>query len=255
MGGPRGTPSSHATYPVHRVRLGDFSLGKYEVTQGEYFEVMGTRPSNFVTNQDDASPDGWKKLPVERINWYEALVFCNRLSAKEKLQPVYRIKGGVNPDSWGNVPHVNNNDWNAVEMIAGANGYRLPTEAEWEYAARGGSSPDNYNYAGNNNPDLVSWYYDNSGNRIREIGKKAANSLGLHDMSGNVMEWCWDWLGDYSAVSQDDPKGPQTSRFQERVIRGGSYSFDVAYCRVTYRHKNHPFHTAIGVGFRVARWE
>jgi len=107
MGSARGTPFSHnIERPVHQVTIRNFYLGKYEVTQGEYFEVTGIRPSNFVTNADDEGPDGWKKLPVEMVSWYEAIVFCNKLSIKENLNPVYHINGNTNPELWGSPPSV-----------------------------------------------------------------------------------------------------------------------------------------------------
>ena len=253
MGSPKGTAFSlDIERPVHQVTVGGFFLGKYEVTQGQFFEVMGTRPSNFITNADDPGPDGWMKLPVEMVNWYETLVFCNRLSIKEKLSPVYRINGSTDPDTWGPVPRVKNAGWDAVEMIGGADGYRLPTESEWEYAARGGSAgPKNATYAGSSTAGTVSWYYDNSGFRIHEIGTKAPNELGLYDMSGNAMEWCWDWLGGFDAENKDNPTGPATGQY--RVIRGGGWSVSVHYSRVPYRHNNLPSYQGVNLGFRVAR--
>ena len=245
--------------PVHTVTLNGFFLGKYEVTQGEYFEVTGERPSSFRTNTDDDGPDGWKKLPVEQVSWYDALVFCNKLSIKENLHPFYHLKGSFNPDDWGKAPSENNREWNNVERIFDADGYRLPTEAEWEYAARGGGSSRNLTYAGNNNPGGVAWYYDNSQMKVREVGKKTPNELGLYDMSGNVMEWCWDWLGNYSSSAKTNPSGPPTfrdpTRVQYKVIRGGSYSGSVLFCRVAYRHNNTPSFVATNLGFRVARNE
>jgi formylglycine-generating enzyme required for sulfatase activity len=252
MGSPRETASSFdIERPVHKVTLDNFYLGKYEVTQGQYFEVTGIRPSNFFTNSEDSSPDGWKSLPVEMVNWYEALVFCNKLSLKEKLNPVYRIGGSADPGKWGEIPLVENARWDAVEIIKGSNGYRLPTEAEWEYAARGGEGAESFTYAGSNNADTVSWYYDNSGFKIHEVGKKSPNDLDLYDMSGNVMEWCWDWIEDYSGNSQDNPAGPASGEF--RTIRGGSWSVSIQYSRVAYRHNNTPAYRAVNLGFRAAR--
>ena len=254
MGSPKGTPFSlDIERPVQRVAIRDFFLGRYEVTQGEYFEVTGTRPSHFMTSGDDTGPDGWRNLPVEMVTWYETIAFCNMLSIKEKLRPAYFVNGSANPDLWGKVPSEKNLVWDAAGIIEGANGYRLPTEAEWEYAARGGVNQDKYVYAGSNNASLVSWYYDNSGYRIREIGKRAPNSLGLHDLSGNVMEWCWDWLGDYSTESLDNPIGPPSGLY--RVIRGGGWSVSVHYSRVAFRHNNNPNYRGVNLGFRIARWE
>ena len=252
MGSPKGTNNSlDIERPVHRVTINDFNLGKYEVTQGQYFEVIGARPSNFSSNPEDDSPDGWKKLPVEMVNWYETLVFCNKLSVKEKLNPVYRINGSTNPDDWGDVPTTRKAVWDSAEMIRGADGYRLPTEAEWEYAARGGDgSPKNFTYAGNNTPNAVSWYYDNSGYKIHQVGSKDPNDLGLYDMSGNAMEWCWDWLGDYNAGDKENPTGPSSGQY--RVIRGGGWSVSVHYSRTSYRHNNTPFYRGVNLGFRVA---
>jgi formylglycine-generating enzyme required for sulfatase activity len=136
-------------------------------------------------------------------------------------------------------------------MIKGANGYRLPTESEWEYAARGGEASRGYTFAGGNTANTVSWFYDNSEYKIHQVGKKTANELGLYDMSGNAMEWCWDWLGDYNAQPKDNPTGPPTGLY--RTIRGGAWSVSVHYSRVSYRHNNLPFYRGVNLGFRVAR--
>jgi formylglycine-generating enzyme required for sulfatase activity len=233
-------------------------MGIYEVTQGEYFEVTGQRPANFRTNKDDESPNGWMKLPVEQVSWYNALVFCNKLSIKEKLSPVYRINGSTNPDDWGRVPTVNRTEWDKAEMIAGANGYRLPTEAEWEFAARGGNSSGNFSHAGSNSPNDISWHFDNSDFRVREVGKKQPNELGLYDMSGNVMEWCWDWYDSYGVEPENNPTGPtdpSSTREPNKVLRGGGFSVAAQLGRVAYRSFNIPSYNGVNAGFRVARSE
>ena len=237
--------------PAHQVTLNDFLLGRYEVTQGQYFEITGLRPSSCKTNPESRTIEGWKSLPVEMVNWYETLIFCNKLSVRDKLQPVYRINGSTNPDDWGNIPVREADIQWAVEWIDGANGYRLPTEAEWEYAARGGPNSNGYRYAGNNNAEQVAWYYDNSDTMSHEIGKKDPNELDLYDMSGNVMEWCWDWQGAYTAGAQENPRGPSSSLY--KIIRGGSWSYAINYCAVAYRHLNYPYYRGVNLGFRVVR--
>jgi len=242
-------------WPSHDVTLNGFLIGKYEVTQGQYYEVTGMNPSSHMKNPDNDASDGWMNLPVENVTWYDTLVFCNMLSIKEKLKPVYSINGSFNPDDWGEPPTRKSTVWDAVEMDTKANGYRLPTEAEWEYAARGGPESKGYNYAGSNNPSHVAWYTvivnGVTVGTIHEVGKKQPNELGLYDMSGNVMEWCWDWLGEYTTESQVNPVGPSKGLY--RVIRGGGWSIRDAYSRVLYRHNNQAHYFGINLGFRVVR--
>jgi len=237
--------------PVHTVTLSSFYMGKYEVTQEQWAAVMGSNPSYFKDSPASGEIQG--KRPVECVSWYNALVFCNKLSMMEGLTPAYSISGSTDPAVWGTVPTSNNNTtWDAVEIVAGSTGYRLPTEAQWEYAARGGNgSPGNYEYSGSNNVYDVAWYSGNSGGKTHEVGKKAPNGLGLYDMSGNVLEWCWDWYGSYSSGAQTDPMGASSGSF--RVLRGGSWDYSAVYLRSAYRYYFSPFSRYYVLGFRLVR--
>ena len=190
--------------PVRRVTVSDFYIGKYEVTQKEWREVMGSNPS-YSQNCDNC--------PVEQVSWQDIQQFLARLNAKT------------------------------------GKAYRLPTEAEWEYAARGGSS-QRYKYAGSNSLDEVGWYDGNAWGKLYPVGQKKANELGLHDMSGNVWEWCADWYGTYPSTAQINPKGP--SGASNRVIRGGFFGKPAEDCRVSYRSRNSPTNRVNNLGFRLA---
>lgn len=207
----------------------DYYVGTYEVTQKQWFEVMGNKPSL------NAPETGWENFPVETVEWYDSVVFCNALSELEGLEPYYSIDGT-------NVTIIDEN----------GKGYRLPTEAEWEYAARGGKDGDHsLEYAGSNNIEDVAWYSDNSDNETKEVGLKQANGLGLYDMTGNVWEWCWDWhelpLSDGNSI---DPAGPDVGSF--RVHRGGSYAHSPDPSRVANRSHGTACPTNLR-GFRVVR--
>ena len=223
--------------PIHQVTVSSFMLGKYEVTQEQYQLVMGTNPSNFKSGSDAPS------RPVEQVKWYDAVAFCNALSAKEGLAPVYTIKG------------------TSVSAEFSKYGYRLPTEAEWEYAARGGPSSRGYTYSGSNDVGQVAWYSSNSGSSTHVVGTKAPNELGLYDMSGNVWEWCWDWYDKsyYSASQAKDPLGAASGAASGassggfRVIRGGSWFDSAEYLRSAYRDNFSPGISFYLLGFRVLR--
>jgi formylglycine-generating enzyme required for sulfatase activity len=136
-------------------------------------------------------------------------------------------------------------------MVAGSTGYRLPTEAQWEYAAKGGHIAQQYDFAGSDNVGNVAWYAIGSSNKTHEVMKKAANALGLFDMSGNVYEWCWDWYGAYSSGAQTDPTGASSGTF--RVLRGGGWSNTADYCRSAYRGSLNPGYRSDDRGFRLVR--
>ena len=248
--GQNGNGNSNNVTPVHTVTLTGFYIGKYEVTQAQYQTVMGTNPSSHTTGADEGEVQ--EKRPVENVSWYDALVFCNKLSMSEGLSPAYSIGGSTDPSAWGTVPTTTSSvtPWNAVVMVAGSNGYRLPTEAQWEYAAKGGpsaSSPYKI-YSGSDNIDDVAWH---SGSKTHEAGKRYRNELGIYDMSGNVWEWCWDWYDEnyYSSSPQTDPPGAPSGSL--RVQRGGGYNDDYStgYFRSAYRKGYYgPY---INLGFRV----
>jgi len=211
--------------PVHSVTVSDFYMGKYEVPQALYEIVMGTNPSYRKSDN----------LPVEKVNWYDAVEFCNALSQKEGLVPVYTISG------------------TSVTWNQNANGYRLPTEAEWEYVAGGGAS-NRTKWAGTNSESNLgnyAWYLDNSGKKTQPVGMKEPNSLGLYDMSGNVWEWCWNWYGSYSSSSQTNPSGPSSG--SRRVLRGGGWWSLAIICRVANRGHSDPSLREDNVGFRFVR--
>ena len=213
--------------PVHRVTVSSFLIGKYEVTQEQYERVIKINPSYFASGFDAL------KWPVEQVSWYDSVIFCNGLSELEGLQKVYTISS------------------TDVRADLSRNGYRLPTEAEWEYAARGGNQTRNYLYSGSNDNVQVAWYGTNSGHSTHVVGTRAPNELGLYDMSGNVWEWCWDWYGDYLSGQQSDPQGANSN--SNRILRGGSWGKSPDELRSTYRHVGYPSAPPNDIGFRVAR--
>jgi formylglycine-generating enzyme required for sulfatase activity len=256
--------------PVHQVTLDDFYIGKYQVTQAQYRAVMDYYPCNY---QGDSLPAGLangNNLPVETITWFDAVEFCNKLSLLEGLNPVYTISNRKPAEGYSITSADVTANWSA-------NGYRLPTEAEWEYAAKGGNGPGPYYiYSGSNDPDAVGWYnkiapppivfgqgtdvslkngavnLGNNSSFIHEVGLKDPNSLGIYDMSGNTWEWCWDWFAEYQSANQTNPKGPETGT--GRILRGGSWSYAAdQILRTAYRNQLLPIYINGTIGMRVAR--
>jgi len=256
MGSPVGEPGRNNDEVQHQVKLTKgFYMSKYQVTQEQYQAVMGSNPSWFQPSngENPASGEEQGRRPVEQISWYDAIVFCNKLSIEERLNPVYTISGTTNPDWWGPIPTSSNPIWDAVTVNWNANGYRLPTEAEWEYACRGGTTTA-YSYGNTANGDYM-WYDVNSNSSTHEVGKKLPNPWGLYDMHGNVYEWCWDWYDDYEG-SVTDPKGPGTPNMSYgavRVIRGGCWVSDAQCARSAYRGGNGPWDGDDSIGFRLVR--
>jgi len=213
-------------FPVYGVTLSSFYIGKYEVTQEQWYKVMGSLTPESGSGEGD-------NYPIQHVNLLDALMFCNMLSVKEGLSPAYSIEGITETALWGPVPtsqpslwSVGANKWCKYAIVPGSNGYRLPTEAQWEYAAKGGNTPGNFTYAGSNNADEVAWHYGNSGGKVHEVGKKLPNSLGLYDMSGNVAELCWGYYGYPYVKDQIDPDPMLLFRTTSFVYRGGSWSSD-----------------------------
>jgi len=218
--------------PVHEVKITkSFYISKYEIT----FKQFDAFCEDVKKNKPNDRGWGRDNLPVIHVNWYEALAFCNWLSKTEGLKPCYYKK---------------NNKW---VFDVNANGYRLPTEAEWEYTARGGKHSKGYIYSGSNNPDEIAWYSNNADNHPHPVGQKKPNELGLYDMSGNVWEWCWDGHDDdfYKTSPVTDPIG-KSAWFQEK--RGGSWKGSIAGLKVSFRNSDYPAPDITNdVGFRIIK--
>ena len=224
------------------VHLSAFYLGVYPVTQDVWEEVMKSNPSYF------RGP----RRPVEQVSWYDAAVFCNALSERCGYDPAYygdeafqKVYGKT--DQGYELPNKGE-VFRKVEAL----GYRLPTEAEWEYAARGGKDPDQrpaYEFAGGDKLDEVGWYRENSHRETKPVDLKLPNELDLYDMSGNVWEWCEDWYGRLRTGKLDNPRGPNEG--SRRVYRGGGWSSTAEFCRSADRFSWHPAFRYFNQGFRL----
>jgi formylglycine-generating enzyme required for sulfatase activity len=217
--------------PVHEVTVKSFYIGKFEVTFADY-EQFCTETERMVP------PDGGygkENRPVINTSWFDAVEFCNWLSKKEGLSMAYTTEGATN-----------------VTCNFSANGYRLPTEAEWEYAAKGGNKSKNYVFSGSNSIKDVGWYTENADGKTQSGGGKSPNELGIFDMTGNVWEWCWDWYERkyYAASVKDNPTGPKTGT--AKVLRGGAWFSDQTYSRTSERFNRAP-DIRFNYGFRVCR--
>jgi len=212
---------------LHTVRIsGDFLMAETEVTQLQYRNVMGLMGSNISVFKGD-------ELPVESVSWFDAVAYCNQLSKIEQLPPCYQVSG--TDVAWKD----------GVRCT----GYRLPTEAEWEYAAR---APTGTKYSGSDNPDEVAWYGSGAGNTTHAVKTKKANGRGIYDLTGNVWEWVWDWYVDkYELLSPTDPMGPASGSL--RVDRGGSWRADAGNVRVAHRSRYAPDSRDRNLGFRIVR--
>jgi formylglycine-generating enzyme required for sulfatase activity len=237
----------------HSVTLTGFNMSKYQVTQKQWWVVMRTPPSFFDSN-NVATGEIHDRRPVEQVSWYDAIEFCNALSQREGLIPYYIIDETVSDDN--NEGTTDTIRW-LVTTNSSANGYRLPTEAQWEYACRAGTTTAyNVPVPGGSNTitDNTGWYYGNSGSMTHEVGKKPANEFGLYDMHGNVWEWCWDWYKNdyYSDNPQNNPTGPESG--SDRVIRGGGWGQGPGDLRSARRGNGiYPAYTGNDIGFRVVR--
>jgi formylglycine-generating enzyme required for sulfatase activity len=216
---------------TRQVTVSSFYMGRTEVTQREYEEVTGHNPSNFKG----------ANLPVENVTWFDAVEYCNRKSQKEGLTPAYTITGRT-PASGYPITAA------TVTWNRGANGYRLPTEAEWEYACRAGTTTP---YHSGTSVDAAGWYEGNSGGQTQPVGLKQPNSWGLYDMHGNVWEWCWDWYGNYPNTAQTDPAGALSGSY--RMRRGGSWVNSSSSATSAYRISLNPHYWYYYLGFRVSR--
>ena len=245
------TPSSSVFVSGRKLEIASFYMSDHEVTRGEYKTLMGEDPSFASAYDKDGNEltgdDAVKNNPVNRISWYDALVYCNTRSINEGLTPCYEIDGKTAPKDWGSVPTSSDSTWNAATCDFTADGYRLPTEAEWEWAARGG---ENYTYAGSDYIDEVAWYTSNTnGTGTRDVKTKKKNAYGLYDMSGNVWEWCWDRYGIISGDTASS--GPASG--SNRCQCGGSWGNSAGCAQVAYQGVNNPSDRSFNCGFRLVR--
>ena len=229
MGAPEyDDQASDDEKPQHEVTVSDFAMARFPVTRGLYREILGKDHTRWKGDKND------DQLPANYMSWYDAVDFCNALSEKQSLRPYYRRIGREQ-----------------VEWQRDAEGYRLPTEAEWEYAVRAGKATRWFFGDDPTELDRYAWFNKNSGNEVHPVGKKSPNPWHFHDLIGNIWEWCWDWHGDYSSASECNPVGPDNGDY--RVLRGGSYLSSARNLRSAYRYGLPPGLRDDLYGFRWVR--
>ena len=262
---PAGTFQRDAT-PTNLSTVSAFRMSQYEISRAQWVAVTGWADPSDVTKSSGTTD------PVQQVSWYDAIAFCNKLSLLEGLTPVYTVSGvDFSTLTYAQIPTATNADWNAVTANWGADGYRLPTQMEWMWAAMGAdtAAPGVTNtigyakaFAGSTGSNLIGDYavfgYGTSETgrtttqRSNPVGTKLANELGFQDLSGNVNEWTWDWSVTYPTGTVTDYRGPASGIY--RVIRGGGWSSAASTCAVAYRGSNNPyFRGNVNVGFRVVR--
>jgi formylglycine-generating enzyme required for sulfatase activity len=243
MGSPESEMLRHPAEKQHQVNVSSFWMGKYEVMQKEYMDVMGKNPSDF--KGDD--------LPVQNVSWYDAVEFCNALSVKQGLNPYYSIDKK-------NRDRQNKNgsdDFQYTVTIVGGNGFRLPTEAEWEYACRAGTTTV-FHYGDKLDSTMANFNGSEPYNAEKGVVRKTIiktgsfepNAFGLYDMHGNIWEWCWDWYAPYTTVP-DNPTGADKGK--GRVRRGGSWHNKARHLRSAFREDGNPGKNIRDFGFRIVR--
>jgi len=243
------------------VTLSAFKMSKYAVTQDLYQAVMGNNPSYFnggPTGDDDefqrepAEGETQGRRPVEMVTWFDAVEFCNKLSTREGFTPVYTITERTPSTGYPITAAVVTADWTA-------SGYRLPTDAQWEYACRAGTSTKWHFGDDESKLEEYAWYgWDvewgipkNSNEKTHQVGLLKPNQWGLYDMHGNIFEWCWDWYGDYPAAAKTDYTGAESG--DGRVLRGGSWNHPAEYTRSALRILDDPNERYNLNGFRLVR--
>ncbi len=248
MGSPESEVGHQKSETQKQVTVEGFYMDTCELNQTELYEATGQRRGYHFRNSFYlAASESWAGLPAESMSWYDALKLCNLRSMAENLEPAYSIKGSTNPSKWGLVPTKQDADWDAVTIVEGSNGYRLPTEAQWEYACRAGTTTAYNNGTdtlkeGDIRKENLAWYNQTSmyrgegGLKTHEVGFLPANAFGLHDMHGNVSEWCWD----------------ETSG-GKRAFRGGSFRDDASGIRSAARFHKAPYEKANYIGLRMVR--
>ena len=234
----QGSDADSDEKPVHSVTLSDYYIGETEVTVGLFRKFI--KETGYRTDADKKGGsyiwNGSEWVLTSGLNW-QCDVNGKIRSASEDNHPVIHV-------SWNDANEFC--EW--LNNKTGKN-FRLPTEAEWEYAARGGNKSKGYKYSGSNTIGNVAWYWYNSSSATHNVKTKSPNELGIYDMSGNVFEWCEDWYGNYSSGSQTNPTGPSTG--YSRVLRGGSWYSSAKICRVSYRYDYFPDYRSYYIGFRL----
>jgi formylglycine-generating enzyme len=230
------------------MTISTFYMDKYETTQGDYQAIMGNNPAMYY--------GVGVAYPVYYVSWFDAIKYCNLRSMGEDLTPCYSyLTYGTDVNAWPTNWYLDYHNAANISCNWPANGYRLPTEMEWRFAARGGNLTHSYSYSGSNTIGGVAWYTTNSSGSAHIVGTKTANELGIFDLTGNVWEWCWDIFAEsYPYGDQTDPHGPSTG--MSRAYCGGSRATNAAMCIITYHigtgsYADTSYYTDLG--FRVCR--